>query len=254
MRAMHVEIHDGESVPDSPSLLLIHGAGGNRLHWPPGIRRMPGWRVLALDLPGHGKSPGPGSHSIEAYAEIVLDGLQTNKVEKAIPVGHSMGGAIALLLALEAPEKFAGLVLIGSGARLRVAPAILEASAQTSTFPQAVAAIMQSAFSESAPARMVELARRRMLEVDPAVLHDDFTACDEFDVMARLAEIRLPTLVLCGAEDQLTPLKYSEFLAANIPDAVLVRIAGAGHMAMLEQPQAVASALREFLAAIAPQS
>jgi pimeloyl-ACP methyl ester carboxylesterase len=251
---MYIEIHGGESGPDSPPLLLIHGAGGNRLHWPPGLRRLPGRRVLALDLPGHGESHGPGANSIEAYAEIVLKWLKKNGVEHAIPVGHSMGGAIALLLALEAPEEFAGLVLIGSGARLRVAPAVLTASAQPGTFPQAVDAVMQWAFSESAPARMVELARQRMLEVNPDVLHDDFAACNDFDVMPRLAEIRLPTLVLCGTEDQLTPLKYSEFLAANIPGTTLVRIADAGHMVMLEQPQAVASALNEFLLGIAPQA
>jgi pimeloyl-ACP methyl ester carboxylesterase len=244
--SLQVEIHGGGAKSASPPLILIHGAGGSRLHWPPGIRRLAGSRVLAVDLPGHGRSPGPGQTSIEAYADLMLAWLEENEPEPVIPVGHSMGGAIALTLALQVPERLAALVLVGSGARLRVAPAILEASAQPDTFPQAVDAIMRWAFSETASARLVELARRRMLEVDPAVLHDDFAACNAFDVMSRLESIALPTLVLCGAQDQLTPPRYSEFLAEKIPGAKLVHIPQAGHMVMLERPQAVAGALQEF--------
>ena len=133
--SLHVEIHGGGADPGSPPLLLIHGAGGSRLHWPPGIRRLTGWRVLAIDLPGHGDSPGPGERSIEAYTGCVLEWLDEYGVERVIPAGHSMGGAIALTLALQAPDRLAGMVLVGSGARLRVAPSILEISGQSSTFP-----------------------------------------------------------------------------------------------------------------------
>lgn len=251
MPGMHVESHGGESGTDSPPLLLIHGAGGSRLHWPPEIRRLPDVRVLAIDLPGHGESPGPGEHSIEAYAGRLLDWLENEGIERVVPAGHSMGGAVALTMALQAPGRLAGLVLVSSGARLRVAPAILEASAQPSTFPKAVETIIEWSFSQTAPQRLVELARERMLEVDPAVVHNDFAACNAFDVMARLGSIGTPTLILCGAQDRLTPLKYSEFLAREIPDSTLQTIPEAGHMVMLEKPHALAGALRNFLAGIA---
>jgi len=247
MQRMHAEIHGGETDPGSPPLVLIHGAGGSRLHWPPGIRRLPGRRVLAVDLPGHGDSPGPGAASVDVYAGVVQEWLEANGLERAVVAGHSMGGAIALRLALRAPESLAGLVLVGSGGRLRVAPAILEASGRPSTFPQAVDTIIEWAFSETADTRLVELARARMLDVDPAVLHDDFAACDAFDVLDQLARIELPTLVICGDQDRLTPPKYSRALAERIRAARLAMIPGAGHMVMLEEPQATAGALTGFL-------
>jgi pimeloyl-ACP methyl ester carboxylesterase len=250
MMRLHIESHGGESDPDSPPLLLIHGAGGSRLHWPPEIRRLPDVRVLAIDLPGHGESPGPDKHSIEAYAGWLLDWLESEGLDRVVPAGHSMGGAIALTMALQAPARLAGLVLVSSGARLRVAPPILDASAQPDTFLGAVDTITEWSFSPSAPSRLIELARKRMLEVDPTVLHDDFLACNAFDVMARLGSIGTPTLILCGTQDRLTPLKYSEFLAREIPNSTLQTIPEAGHMVMLEKPHAVASALQKFLAGI----
>jgi pimeloyl-ACP methyl ester carboxylesterase len=228
-------------------LLLIHGAGGSRLHWPPEMRRLPDVHVLAIDLPGHGESPGPGEHSVEAYAGQVLEWLESEGLDRVVAAGHSMGGAIALTMGLQAPARLAGLVLVSSGARLRVAPAILDASAQPDMFPGAVDTIIEWSFSQSASHRLVELAQKRMLEVDPDVLHNDFTACNAFDVMAQLGSIKTPTLILCGTQDRLTPPKYSEYLAKEIPNSTLRTIPEAGHMVMLEMPHAVAQALQEFL-------
>jgi len=248
MRGLYAEIHGGETDPGSPPLVLIHGAGGSRLHWPPGIRRLPGRRVLAVDLPGHGDSPGPGAASIDEYAGVVLEWMEANGLAGAVVAGHSMGGAIALQLALRTPGSLTGLVLVSSGARLRVAPAILEASSQPTTFPHAVDTIIEWAFSETADPRLVELAHARMLDVDPAVLHGDFAACDAFDVLEQLDRIELPALVLCGDQDRLTPPKYSQALTERIRGARLAMIPGAGHMVMLEEPRATAEALAGFLA------
>lgn len=246
MPAMHVEIHGGE---DSPPLVLIHGAGGSRLHWPPTVRRMPGVRVYALDLPGHGHSPGPVPASIEAFATTVLDWMDGNLARRPVVAGHSMGGAITLTLAKRAPGRLAGIALVGSGARLRVHPSILSGSTSEETFPAVVDQIMEWAFSRQAQPRLVELAHRRMLEVPPAVLNSDFNACDEFDMLSELEAIKTPALVLCGSQDMLTPLKYSEYLTAHLPHARLKTLPGAGHMVMLEQPQAFTAALAAFLKA-----
>ncbi len=238
-------------VGSKPPLVLIHGAGGTHLHWPAALRRLNGYRVYALDLPGHGKSEGAGEQSILTYARSVVDWMDAIGLRRAVFAGHSMGGAIAQTLALEFPTRVMGLVLVGTGAKLRVAPAILENAASESTFPRAVETIVNWAFSSSTDARMVEIAARRWAEVRPAVLHGDFVACDRFDVMDRLEEIPVPTLVVCGEEDQLTPLRFSQYLAENIPQATLVTVAKAGHMVMLEQPQAVAQAVEQFLEGIA---
>jgi pimeloyl-ACP methyl ester carboxylesterase len=115
------------------------------------------------------------------------------------------------------------------------------------TFSEAVDLVVSYAISPQAPSRMVELARARMSETRSEVLYGDFLACDQFDVMDRLDEINVPTLVICGTEDQLTPLKYSRFLAESIPDARMVSVESAGHMVMIEQPGEVAQAVKEFM-------
>lgn len=234
----------------SPPAILIHGAGGTHLHWPPEVRRLAGYRVFAPDLPGHGKSGGVGRQSVPEYARCVVDLMDAVGLSKAVVVGHSLGGAIALTLALDHADRVAGLGLIATGARLRVASVILENTANPATFPLAIKAMGEWAFGPEADERMKELAIKRMAETRPTVLHGDFLACDSFDVINRLGEIRVPTLILCGTEDKLTPLRYSEYLATQIPGAALQTIAAAGHMVMLEQPRRVAGALRVFLGTV----
>jgi len=235
---------------DSPPLVLIHGAGGTHLHWPAEIRRLPNFRVYALDLPGHGKSSGRGLQTIEAYAESVIEWLEAVGLHRALFVGHSMGGAIALTLAKNHASQVLGLGLVGSGARLRVDPRIFENTGNTQTYPTAIATIIAKAFSPTANPRLVELAQQRMAKTRPSVLHGDLSACNSFDIMASLPTIKLPTLVVCGQADELTPLRYSQHLADQIPNGTLQIIPAAGHMVMLEKPQEVAAVLARHLSGI----
>jgi pimeloyl-ACP methyl ester carboxylesterase len=229
----------------APALVLVHGAGGTRLHWPVELRRLPQATVYTLDLPGHGRSGERGTDTIEGYAEAVAAFLRAAEIEEAIVVGHSMGGAIAMTLALDFAGRMAGLVLMATGARLRVAPAILEGI--RSDFEGAVDLITRFAWSSEAPPRLTHLGRQTLLESGPDVLWGDFTACNRFDVMERLGEIEVPTLVVVGSADQLTPAKYARFLVDAIPGARLAVIEGAGHMVMLEHPAEVAQAVRDLL-------
>ncbi len=231
-------------------VVFIHGAGGSHLHWPAQIRRLRNYRVYALDLPAHGKSSGRGLKTIASYARFINNWMDAIALEKAVFVGHSMGGAIALTLSLDLPERVLGLGLIGTGARLKVAPKIIELASNEKSFPAAVEIITMWAFAPQADARLVELASQRMLEIPPAVLHSDFVACNGFDEISSLPQINQPTLILCGQEDRLTPLRYSQYLADHIPMAELKTFPNAGHMVMLEKPLAVASTLNDFLAAI----
>lgn len=228
------------------SLLFVHGAGGTHKHWGYQLQALEQVNRYAVDLPGHGRSGGSGQTSIRGYAESLLQFMDTLAVDQATMVGHSMGGAIAQYLALEHPARVAGLVLVGSGARLRVLPSLLDR--MLVDFPASVDDLLGWAFGPHADPELVRLGHEEWMNNDPAVVHGDFSACDVFDVMGRLGEIRCPTLVVCGEEDSLTPPKYARYLRDSIPGAVLVLIPGAGHMVMLEQPESVTRAITEFLA------
>jgi pimeloyl-ACP methyl ester carboxylesterase len=115
---------------------------------------------------------------------------------------------------------------------------------------QTIDTIIQWSFSLDAPADLTRLASRRMAEVSPGVLYNDFLACNAFDLTARLAEIRCPTLVICGAQDKMTPPNQAQYLAAQIPVSRLEVVPHAGHMVMLEQPFTVAEILTRFLSEI----
>ena len=122
---LHYQLHHGAARPAGPPLVLVHGAGGNLMHWPGALRRLPGHTVYALDLPGHGKSGGAGRAEIGAYADVVRGFAEALGLVPFVLAGHSMGGAIALEFALRYPARLAGLILVGTGAKLRVAPEIL---------------------------------------------------------------------------------------------------------------------------------
>jgi pimeloyl-ACP methyl ester carboxylesterase len=173
-----------------------------------------------------------------------LDEMELNKVVLA---GHSMGGAIALMMALEHPLRTHSLILLGTGARLRVHPDFLAGSASQANFPSVVEMVIDWGFSPQASSRLVELATRRMMEIPHWVLHGDFKACDGFDVTMRLDEVTCPTLVICGEHDRLTPLRYAHFLVDQIKGAKLEIIPGSGHMVMLEKPREVQIVMQRFL-------
>jgi pimeloyl-ACP methyl ester carboxylesterase len=235
-----------------PPLLLIHGAGGTHMHWPAALRRLADWNVYALDLPGHGKSPGPGRDSIAAYCDVVYGVIQALGLERAVLAGHSMGGAIVQEFALHYPGRLAGIVLVGTGARLRVAPAILDGI--RSDFPATARTIADWVHDKNTPEQLKRLYLRSVLENDPQVMYGDFYACDQFDRRADVARIETPALVVCGSNDVMTPPKFSEALAQSLPRARLALIPNAGHMVALEAPEAVAEAVADFLGTLGPFS
>ncbi len=183
--------HSRDAAAPYP-VVLIHGAGGNHLYWPPEIRRMKGQRVLALDLPGHGKSGGPGEQSIQGYSDALLRWMDVLGLQKIALVGHSMGGAITMTFANQHPERIAGMGLISTGARLKVAPALMEHTASSGTFASAVEMMIGRSFSETADPHLIELAMRRFKETRPSVLHGDFLACEGFDMREKIQMLSPP--------------------------------------------------------------
>jgi pimeloyl-ACP methyl ester carboxylesterase len=158
-----------------------------------------------------------------------------------------MGGAISMTAALEYPDRVAALVLVGTGARLRVNPDILEITANDGQLQAAADLVTSWAFSPSASPRLIELGRERYGSAQLDTMHHDFAACDQFDVMDRLGEIECAALIICGEDDQLTPPKFSRFLADHMPRASLEIVPGAGHVVMLEKPEEVSKLIGGFM-------
>ena len=165
---LYYYLYEGGSG-EGPSLVLIHGSGGTHLYWPSEVRRIPGYRIYALDLPGHGKSGRRGFQSVAAYGETVLDWMQAVDLHRAVLAGHSLGTAIAIWLAIEHPEHVLGLGLLGAGARLRVHPDILQNVPNETTYQTAISQVVSWSFSEQAPARLVEQAANRLIAWSPIV-------------------------------------------------------------------------------------
>jgi len=227
------------------TIVFLHGAGGShhtfRDQWA-GLRGAV--RMVIPDLPGHGRSGGTPLESVDACAAWVVDFVKEIGLERFLLAGHSMGGAIALQAALERLKGLEALVLLGTGARLRISPVIFEGiGGRFREFAPELVGWMTSASSDL----LREDITNDVLSTRPATFLADFHACNGFDVMSRVGEIRVPTLVVNGDDDRLTPLKYGEYLAANIPGAVLKIIHGAGHLAMLEKPTEVNAVISSFV-------
>ncbi len=237
--------HRGGARVTSPPLVLVHGAGGTHLHWPPHLRRLEGHTVYALDLPGHGRSEGKGRTSVPEYRDVVLAWADAIGLERFVLAGHSMGGAIAQEFALTFPNRLAGIVLVATGARLRVHPKILQGLQESPE--ETVRLIAEWAYGENPTDQMLRLYVRRMLEIPPEVTHGDFAACNVWDRMTDIEAITVPTLIIGGEADKLTPPKYARYLHDHIPNSRLVMVPGAGHMVMLEAPDLVAREVAAFL-------
>ncbi len=226
--------------------MFIHGAGGGQYTWScqKGFFEK-AFNPIVIELPGHGESGGKGETEIPTYVEEVYAFLHAVGVRKAFLVGHSMGGAIVQALALAHPEILQGIVLVGTGARLKVLSLILEGI--NVNFEETIPKIVQYAYSRKAPQDLIKDGVAQMLKCRPEVLHGDFSACDRFDVMKEVEKIDLPTLILCGEDDALTPVLYSQFLHSRIKGSKLEVLPDAGHMVMMESSRTFNEKIGEFI-------
>jgi len=242
-RRIHYKIQGSEGT----HLLLIHSSMSSHREWSAQQQLAQDVILTLIDLPGHGESDVLGeSVTVSKLATILSQFLKTLELIPAIPVGHSIGGAVAMQLALDFPQMVQALVLISTGAKLGVYPAILEGLRLD--YDRAVnLTIGKMCFAKNSDHKLVEEAKKEALACPPAVSLGDFQACNMFDIRERLHEITVPTLILVGDEDQLTPPKWSQYLHEHIGNSRLEIIPGAGHFVQQERPEAVNQAISTFL-------
>ncbi len=233
-------------VKKPPVLVFLHGAGSSGMVW----REQ--WSyfkdssaVVVVDLPGHGDSAGKGKDSIDAYAGIVAELIEGLASGGCVLIGHSMGGAIAQKVATARPGLLAGLVLVSTGARLRVAPQIF--TAIEAGYKDYVDLSVSFSMYGPPDERTQQAFKDILAAASPEVAYDDFKACNAFDALDEVAGITTETLVVAGDRDMLTPLKYARFLHEKIAGSRLEVVPDAGHMVMMERPGAVNGAIDAFV-------
>lgn len=231
-------------------VVFIHGAGGSHDIWRHQFGLLPDRPAYFLDLPGHGQSEGPAFSDIAETGRWLQHWLaETFGCRPAILVGHSMGGAVAQWTALHAPEAVKAIVLVTTGARLKVNPTFLE-QLERGLFD---AEQMRMAFSPHTPESIVREEIERWKNGPSAdVIYNDFLACDRFDVRGEIGRILCPTLIIAGEDDRMTPPHYATFMAEQIPGARLVILPRAGHYVMLEQTERFNEELKTFIEGLVP--
>ncbi len=224
-------------------LIFIHGAGNTGLEYYYQTKYFK--NSEAPNLPGHPE--GQPCTSIDEYAHWLHEYVMQGGDSKPVLAGHSLGGAIALMYALTYPGEVKALILVSTGARLRVHPDRLKLLENLIEAPDKwLKKMVEPPLNQAA----LDVARKiveAMAQVGPAVQLNDFRCCDKFDVMDKVSQIAVPTLVITGTEDDMTPLKYSHYLADKIAGARLLIIDSATHHCLLEKPAEANQAIEAFL-------
>ena len=241
-------------------MILIHAFPLNAEMWRPQLEQVPdGWRFIAPDLPGFGRTPlrarAADGASVDDYAAEIGNLMDTLQLDDAVIAGLSMGGYIALAMYRLVPERFTGLVLAdtraqadtveGRAARVRMREALAKDGAA------AVADLMMpKLLSEQADAALVAHVRALIVDADPAGIDAAIVAMmGRPDSTPDLPRMSNATLVVAGGLDVITPVADAETMQREIPRSTLTVIAGAGHLANLEQPERFSRALSDFLLA-----
>jgi pimeloyl-ACP methyl ester carboxylesterase len=239
-----------------PTIVFVHGAALDHSVWALQSRYLAhhGSNVLALDLPGHGRSGGTPLSSVAALADWLIAALDTIGVETAALIGHSLGSLVALDVAGRYPRRVARLAMLAPSVPMPVSDALLVAARDDANL--AYELITGWSFSEAHKLGgnqqpgvwMTGVAMRLMQRCAAGVLSADLRACHEYAAgLAVASAVRCPALIIVGERDQMAPARNARSLAQALPDARTLTIAGCGHSLMAEAPDAVLDALRTFL-------
>ncbi len=243
-----MRVHIEESViTDEKPLVMVHGAGGSSATWFFQSKGLSSdFHTIAIDLNGHGRSKDFSEEdTLESYVKDVISVL--SEFKDPFLMGHSMGGAVSQIVALQNPEMIKGLILVGTGARLKVHPMIFDMLAND--FDAYVQSVAEFMFDESTPDEIKVASQAEVRKCPVHIIERDFQACNSFDIMGQVANINIPSLIIVGENDKMTPPKYAQYLHQHISGSTLEIIPDAGHAVMLEQAETFNRLVREWMLA-----
>lgn len=228
------------------SLVFVHGSGGDHRIWIKQYTKFKDeFNVAVIDLPGHGQSEGRGEQDVSLYVEWVRRLLESLSLKKPVLIGHSLGAAISLVFAIKYGERLSGVVPVGSGVTMPVNEVIMKGLKANPDM--AIGLMAKFSVSKENRERLMRTVIEGMSCASPEVLYGDLLACDRLDITGQVSRIGIPTLVLCGTHDKMTPPALSQVLGDNISGAQMSLIENSGHMVMLENTDAFNGLLRAFV-------
>ena len=242
--------------PKLPTAVFCHGAQCDHSVWILQSRYLAhhGYGVLALDLPGHGRSAGPALASIVELADWVAAVQGAAGVQQAAIVGHSMGSLIAIECAARHPGRVSKIALLATAYPMKVSAELLEATKNDEPLAQNMVNIWSHLAYAQYPNNpgpgfwVIGENLRLMQRQKPGVMHVDFSACNTYAGGAQAAaKVSCPALFLLARRDSMTPVRAAQDFAKSVKGARVVVIDGSGHNMMGEKPDAVLDCLVEFL-------
>jgi pimeloyl-ACP methyl ester carboxylesterase len=246
----------GDPAADAPAIFFVHGAGMDHTVWvmPARYFARHGYRVMAIDLPGHGKSDGPALDSIDDMADWLLSLIvaTTADASEVVLVGHSMGTLICLSLAARQPELAKKLVLLGTSAPMPVSDVLLNASQDNdhaaidmaNTWSHGQRSLLGA--SENPGTSNLHMGERLLERVAEDVYFKDFSACNTFSA-EHYPPIATPALIITGDEDKMTPPRAGIAVAEMLQNSQVAHLVGCGHLMFTELPNQVLDAMSAFI-------
>jgi len=249
IKGINIHIIKGDKIDKSrPTLLFVHGAGQRSYGWrfqEGPFKNHSDFNYIALDLPGRAGSEGDVYKTVTDYKDFLLDFIEELKLENIIMIGHSMGGAIAMLIAIENPELLKAIVLIATSPKLAVAQQTLDKVREN--YDEFCEISPTRAFAEESPKELKDEYREGLIDTGSDVCYADLIACNEFDITDEVNKIKVPTLIISADKDIMTPWKNGEYLHQQIYGSEFQLIKDSGHFVMQEKAQETNSILSQFL-------
>ena len=246
LKSIYYYDHAGGKL-GKPPILLIHGAGGSHMGWPVEFRRLRGWRVISIDLPGHGKSSAHCLQSVQDYSQRIHKFVMEMGFYHFIPLGCSLGGAIALQLCVDHPDQVSALGLVACADHFTIPHELMDVLSLPRYYQDALTLFEQLCFTTSTPRKLRWQIMQPLSKQRSSLLYNDLLACAKINFSSILKQVQCPTWLACGEEDELVPVTDARIMARQIKKCHLDAFNNCGHMLLTEQPEMALERLLNFL-------